>query len=124
MRKNWPQAFEDLSAQLEDLIYPGFLAELDTGRLQHYPRYLQAVEERLLQLEQNPLRDRQRQAEVEGWWRRYVEALEAGAEYDEAMNAYRWLLHEFRVSWFAQRLGTAEKVSPKRLAEAWRATGC
>jgi hypothetical protein len=28
------------------------------------------------------------------------------------------------VSLFAQRLGTAEKVSAKRLAEAWRATGC
>jgi ATP-dependent helicase HrpA len=124
VRSKWPQAFEDLSSQLGDLVYPGFLAELETGRLRHYPRYLQAIEERLIQLEQNPLRDRQRQAEVEGWWRRYVEALEAGSEYDEAMNAYRWLVHEFRVSRFAQRLGTAEKVSPKRLAEAWRATGC
>jgi ATP-dependent helicase HrpA len=124
VRKKWPEAFEDLSSQLEDLIYPGFLAELETGRLQHYPRYLRAIEDRLVQLEQNPLRDRQRQAEVQGWWRHYLEALEAGCEYDEAMNAYRWLLHEFRVSWFAQRLGTAEKVSPKRLAEAWRATGC
>jgi hypothetical protein len=30
-------------------------------------------------------------------------------------------LHEFRVSVFAQALGTAEKVSEKRLDEAWRA---
>ncbi|HET6593509.1 MAG TPA: DUF3418 domain-containing protein, partial [Xanthomonadales bacterium] len=124
VRKKWPQAFADLSSLLEDLIYPGFLSELETGRLQHYPRYLRAIAERLAQLEQNPLRDRQRQDEVQGWWRRYLEALAAGCAYDEAMNAYRWLLHEFRVSLFAQRLGTAEKVSPKRLAEAWRATGC
>ena len=100
------------------------LGELESGRLQHYPRYLRAVEERLAQLELNPLRDRQRQAEVEPWWQRYCEALAAGKDYDEAMDAFRWLLHEFRVSLFAQRLGTAVKVSPKRLAEAWRAIGC
>jgi ATP-dependent helicase HrpA len=119
-----PAACDDLDSQLQDLVYPGFLAELECGRLGHYARYLQAVEERLRQLERNPLRDRQRQAEVAPWWGRYRDALAAGADYDEAMDAFRWLLHEFRVSIFAQRLGTAEKVSPKRLAEAWEATGC
>ena len=118
-----PAACEDLDDQLRDLVYPGFLAELECGRLAHYARYLKAVEERLEQLELNPLRDLQRQKEVEPWWRRYQEALASGAEYDEAMDRYRWLLHEFRVSVFAQRLGTAAKVSPKRLAEAWQATG-
>jgi ATP-dependent helicase HrpA len=78
----------------------------------------------LTQLQLDPLRDSRRQAEVEPWWRRYVEALEAGRDYDEAMDRFRWLLHEFRVSVFAQRLGTAEKVSQRRLADAWRATGC
>jgi ATP-dependent helicase HrpA len=118
-----PAAREDLDAQLHDLVYPGFLAELECGRLAHYARYLKAVEERLEQLELNPLRDLQRLKEVEPWWRRYLDALASGAEYDEAMDRYRWLLHEFRVSVFAQRLGTAVKVSPQRLAEAWAATG-
>jgi ATP-dependent helicase HrpA len=40
------------------------------------------------------------------------------------MDRYRWLIEEFRVSIFAQPLGTAEKVSEKRLADAWAATGC
>jgi len=124
VRSRWPAAFADLNSQLEDLIYEGFLTELESGRLNHYPRYLGAVEERLAQLEQNPPRDAQRQAEIEAWWQRYLEALAAGHEYDHALDAYRWLLHEFRVSLFAQRLGTVGKVSPKRLAEAWRATGC
>jgi ATP-dependent helicase HrpA len=118
-----PRVRADLESQLDDLVYPGFLTELEHGRLAHYPRYLQAVEDRLAQVEQNPLRDAQRQEQIEPWWRRYVEALENGCPYDEAMDAYRWLLHEYRVSLFAQRLGTAEKVSPKRLAEAWRAAG-
>jgi ATP-dependent helicase HrpA len=33
--------------------------------------------------------------------------------------AYRWMLEELRVSLFAQELGTAMPVSPKRLDEAW-----
>jgi ATP-dependent helicase HrpA len=118
-----PDAAEDLESQLDDLLYPGFLSDLEPGRLQHYPRYLQAVEERLTALEQNPPRDRQRQDDVDPWWRRYLDALHGGADYDEDMDSFRWLLHEYRVSVFAQQLGTAEKVSPKRLEQAWRRIG-
>jgi ATP-dependent helicase HrpA len=75
-------------------------------------------------LEQNPVRDADRMAQVAPWWQRYRTALEAGSLYDEAMDAFRWLLEEYRVSLFAQRLGTAERVSEKRLAEAWNRTGC
>jgi ATP-dependent helicase HrpA len=32
----------------------------------------------------------------------------------------RWLLEEYRISLFAQRLGTAEPVSPQRIAKALR----
>jgi ATP-dependent helicase HrpA len=117
-------ACADLEATLADLVYPGVLAELEPGRLQHYPRYLQAAAERLDQLQLDPRRDARRQAEIEPWWRHYVEGLDAGCVYDEAMDAYRWLLHEFRVSLFAQRLGTAQKVSAKRMAEAWAETDC
>ncbi|MBT8049247.1 MAG: ATP-dependent RNA helicase HrpA [Xanthomonadales bacterium] len=119
-----PGVFEDVSAQLEDLIYPGFLSDLEPGRLEHYPRYLQAVEERLLQLEQDPVRDAGRMASVAPWWDRYRAALEGGCLYDEAMDTFRWLIEEYRVSLFAQRLGTAERVSEKRLADAWEKTGC
>ena len=37
----------------------------------------------------------------------------------ESQDHYRWLLHEFLVSVFAQQLKTAEKVSPQRLDRAW-----
>ena len=33
-----------------------------------------------------------------------------------AVEAYFWMIEEFKVSVFAQELGTAEKVSEKRLA--------
>ena len=37
-----------------------------------------------------------------------------------AAGNYRWLLEEFRVSLFAQALGTSQPVSQKRLQEQWR----
>jgi ATP-dependent helicase HrpA len=36
----------------------------------------------------------------------------------EALEDFRWLIEELRVSLFAQELRTAEPVSPKRLARA------
>jgi ATP-dependent helicase HrpA len=33
---------------------------------------------------------------------------------------YRWMLEEFRVSLFAQNLGTRQAVSQKRLQEQWQ----
>jgi ATP-dependent helicase HrpA len=119
-----PEVSDDISSQLEDLLYPGFLIDLEPGRLEHYPRYLKAIEERLAQLENNPVRDGQRMALIEPWWGRYREALDKGCVYDSSMDAFRWLLEEYRVSLFAQRLGTAGRVSEKRLLDAWKRTGC
>jgi len=119
-----PDVFDDISTQLEDLLYPGFLSDLETGRLAHYPRYFKAIEERMAQLDQDPQRDARRMAQVERWWQPYLEALEAGRVYDENMDDYRWLVEEYRVSLYAQRLGTAEKVSEKRLTDAWKKTAC
>jgi ATP-dependent helicase HrpA len=124
LERTRPEVFADVGSELEDMLYPGFLAQLWPGRLAHYPRYLRAVEERLGALAQDPVRDARRMGAIAPWWRRYLEALEAGCVYDEAMDRYRWLVEEFRVSVFAQPLGTAEKVSEKRLADAWAATGC
>ncbi len=119
----WTDVSEEITSQMEDLVYPGFLAELEPGRLSHYPRYLRGIMERLDQRVQNPQRDRQRMSLVEPWWQRYLAALEAGAPYDEALDAFRWLLEEYRISLFAQRLGTDGKVSEKRLAALWKKTG-
>ena len=119
-----PGVFEDIRSQLDDLVYPCFLSHLDAGRLNHYPRYLKAIGERLGQLEQNPARDLQRMEQVQPWWQAYLQAMEQGCPYDEAMDTYRWLIEEYRVSLFAQPLGTDGKVSEKRLEEAWDRTSC
>jgi len=120
LERRLPEAHADIASQLQDLLYPGFLEDLFPGRLQHYPRYLKALRERLDQADRDPARDAQRMAQVAPWWQRYLETIEAGQPYDEDLDAYRWLVEEYRVSLFAQRLKTAVKVSEKRLADAWQ----
>ncbi len=118
-----PEVFNDMRAQLDDMVYEGFLQELSPARLEHYPRYLEAMSVRLLSVEEDPHRDAVRMREVEPFWRQYLELLEQGRDYDEAVDEYRWLLEEFRVSLFAQQLGTRAKVSIKRLRQAWQKIG-
>lgn len=114
-------ALGDVKAQLAGLIYPGFVARTGLDRLRHLPRYLQGALERVRTLSDNPGRDRQRMTEFERAAALYAEAggalpLPAGAA--APLAHARWLLEEYRVSLFAQALGTAEPVSLPRISKA------
>lgn len=39
---------------------------------------------------------------------------------DPELIEYRWMIEEFRVSLFAQQLGTSQSVSPQRLEKQWK----
>ena len=58
---------------------------------------------------------------ISPWFDKYQSRIEEGAEYSRELDAYRWLIEEFRVSVFAQQLGTHGKVSETRLSKAWDA---
>ena len=114
-------ALGDVKAQLAGLVFPGFVSRTGLARLRHLPRYLQGALERVRQLADNPGRDRQRMSEFERAAALYADAggtvpLPAGA--DAALDRARWLLEEYRVSLFAQQLGTAEPVSLQRVMKA------
>lgn len=114
-------ALGDVKAQLSGLIYPGFIARTGLDRLRHLPRYLQGALERVRALADNPGRDRQRLTEFERAAALYAEAggaLPLAAEAPPAIAHARWLLEEYRVSLFAQALGTAEPVSLPRITKA------
>src|SRR5690606_33914336 len=106
--------YDDLSAQLETLVHPGFLRETPAERLQHFPRYLKAMQRRAERLARDPARDQARMLELLPFQQRLAEYPAEARR--EAWWALRWALEELRVSLFAQELGTAEPVSPKRLA--------
>ncbi|MET0505825.1 MAG: DUF3418 domain-containing protein, partial [Luteibacter sp.] len=110
-------SYDDLREQLAALLQPGFLRELPTARLAHYPRYLKAMRLRGERLRQDPARDQSRMLQVLPYWRALLQA--GGTALGAADWAeLRWLLEEWRVSLFAQELKTAEPVSAKRLARA------
>jgi ATP-dependent helicase HrpA len=115
-----PDVFNDMRSQLDDMVYEGFLQELSPTRLEHYPRYLEAMRIRLAGVEKDPHRDAARMQELAPFWQQYLQLLEDGRDYDDTVDEYRWLMEEFRVSLFAQQLGTRAKVSVQRLQKAWQ----
>jgi ATP-dependent helicase HrpA len=114
-----PKAVVDMRTQLDDLMYAGFLDDIEAERLEHYPRYLRAMGQRIDALEQDPVRDEHRMGQVQPWWQRYLDYLADGGWYTPELDRYRWLVEEYRVQVFAQKLGTEEKVSKQRLGEFW-----
>ncbi len=112
----------DAREHLESLVYAGFLNEADLEWLEQLPRFLAGLERRLEKLERNPGRDRQITAELRPWWERYRERAAAHRHKgvaDPELAAFRRLLEEWRISLFAQELGTRQPVSAKRLEAQW-----
>lgn len=121
----WLHSINDIREQLAHLIYHGFISQTPAARLLHFPRYLKAMRLRLSKLEENPSRDKQRQAEITPLWVICQPKLEAQYERGKispspALETYRWMLEEYRVSLFAQELGTIHPVSSKRLEAQWK----
>ena len=111
-------ARDDLRSQLDDLIYPGWVAAAGRRRLPDVLRYLRAMVQRLERLPSDLARDAERMesvAYVTAAWRR---ALDRSPGRPEARAEVRWMLEELRVSYFAQALGTPHPVSEKRVLRA------
>ncbi len=106
-------AVADTQRQVERLLAPGFVRRTPPAWRTRLPVYVQAARLRLEQIGGRVARDAQWQEEIQQWEQR-CEAQAAPASASEL----RWLIEEYRVSLFAQRLGTREKVSAKRLAQA------
>ena len=98
----------------------GFLLVTPWERLKEFPRYLQAIEQRLEKLPLDPRRDAKLAAEIAPLEARYRERVKAerGA-LPPGDDDFRWLLEELRVSLYAQQLKTRVPVSARRLEDAW-----
>jgi len=118
----WLKSLSDIQEQLAHLIYPGFVTATPYGQLRHLPRYLKAVDLRLTKLEQHAGRDGPLLSQLLPLWQAYWPRAEKQRKLgvaDPALEEYRWLLEELRVSLFAQELKTAVPVSVKRLQQQW-----
>ncbi len=115
-------ALNDIKLQLSNLVYPGFVRETPAQWLKEIPRYLKAIEQRLDKIAGQVQRDRVWSGELAGYWEQYQARLgkhRQEGKRDPQLSLYRWLLEEYRVSLFAQQLGTKQPVSDKRLSKQW-----
>jgi ATP-dependent helicase HrpA len=120
LAKTNPATAADIRAQLAWLTPAGFLLTTPWARLREFPRYLQAIEQRLEKALLDTRRDGKLAAEIAPLETRYRDRIKAerGA-IATGDDEFRWLLEEFRVSLFAQQLKTRVPVSARRLDDAW-----
>ena len=114
----WAYAIEDVHEQIADLTKAGFLTDMPWQWLQQYPRYFRAVVYRFERLQSGSSDRDQRSYEelkpyLDAYRRLVAEQSEFGID-DEELPLLRWMLEEWRVSLFAQPLGTSLPVSAKR----------
>ncbi|MCM8594749.1 ATP-dependent RNA helicase HrpA [Accumulibacter sp.] len=124
----FPRVVQDVEQQLGRLIRTRFVVDTPFERLQHFPRYLQAVASRLDRLKAagslGAQRDERLLAEFLPLWSNYERRATLRAKQnvvEPALEQFRWLLEELRVQLFAQELRTPVPVSSKRLQKIWEA---
>ena len=108
------------AAELEALVPRNFLDVIPYGQLRQIPRYLKTLATRMERARLNPLKDQERAQAVAPYLAK-LNALAASrprsAETRQRLEEFRWMVEEYKVSVFAQELGTAFPISPKRLDE-------
>jgi ATP-dependent helicase HrpA len=118
-----PQPYPGMAADLAALMTPDFLQRMPFARVQHLPRYLRGMQARAEKYKRDPAKDAARAKELAP----FVAAIRPPSQRGggtppplkaERVEEFRWLVEEFRVSLFAQELGTAEPVSAARLQRA------
>lgn len=113
-------AAADVRAQIDDLVFPGFISFTRDPWFTHLPRYVHAAALRLEAAVSNPARDAGSQEIIDELTAEFDELCEgqaAGPMPDE-VDDIGFMIEELRVQLFAQRLGTSQPVSPKRIRRA------
>jgi len=130
----WKTVLKSIDEQLESMLPPGFMIHTSWDWLKEFPRYLQGVVARLNRLKTAPVaQDDSARMNLEPFWNDYHQQIMNNPSLSYAtsnamqpeesvirwptgqMVEYRWMIEEYRVSLFAQQLGTRVSVSPKRL---------
>jgi ATP-dependent helicase HrpA len=120
--KDWDgPAIDDMKRQLDFLLPKHAVSIHGSARLKHLPRYIQAMKIRLEDMGREPAKDEQRQITVNNLERQLsdkINSLPNKRANARAVKDIQWLIQELRVSLFAQRLGTAQSVSERKISKA------
>jgi ATP-dependent helicase HrpA len=116
------ESINDIRLHLDTLVYRSFILATPLEHLRNYPRYLDALERRIGKIRLGGSKDGDKVQGLTPLWERFVvrsmDHLARGRS-DPERERYRWMLEEYRVSLFAQELGTVQPVSQKRLDNQW-----
>ncbi|QYK02984.1 ATP-dependent RNA helicase HrpA [Shewanella psychrotolerans] len=111
-------AMSDIQTQLDKLVFKGFVEQCGWQRLADLVRYLKAIDNRLDKLPVDPNRDRLHLhsiTNVQNLLDQQLAKVPRTSPIPEALLDARWMIEEYRVSCFAQVLGTAYPISEKRI---------
>lgn len=117
---SWKEVIDDIAHQIDTMFPDDFLRTIPWSGLREYPRYLKAAVLRLEKLSAGGIpKDRKLREPIDRFVDRYLELQSTANDPKilDKLSAFRWMIEEFRVSVFAQTLGTKQTVSQKRLQQ-------
>ncbi|WP_420794504.1 ATP-dependent RNA helicase HrpA [Thalassomonas haliotis] len=112
------QSHGDIKDQLDKLIFKGFVTASGIDKLDDINRYLSGILRRLEKLPVDPNQDRLKMLEVDKvseLWQKLIGKQRKDQPLLQEIADIKWMIEEYRVSLFAQNLGTAYPVSGKRI---------
>ncbi len=110
--------YSGLTTDLSSLFPPRWLKHVPYVQLQHYPTYLKAMQIRNERARSNAAKDREKFSRLQPWITQLNSAyrrLSAGHPKWNTWTQLRWMVEDYKVSLFAQELGTPRPVSEKRM---------
>lgn len=106
---------QDIEAQLEGLIYPGFIRDIESTQLTRLPAYLQGILKRLSSDKSSTQRMENQLESIQHYQQQYLKFYEA-ADFDyKKLDDLRWMIEEYRIACFAQPMKTRMPVSEKKI---------
>ena len=112
------RAINPLADELSNLVSSRFLERIAYDRLTHLPRYLKGLLVRAERAVLNPAKNQERLRQLTPYQDALRKLQAQPTRSPEALSqieTFRWMVEEFKISLFAQEIGTAIPVSPKRL---------
>jgi ATP-dependent helicase HrpA len=113
-------AVREVTQQLEQLFDLELLSTVELARLSHYPRYLRAIQTRLLRAVLDPRKDADKLAPLTPVWQDFLNKPQAVRD-QEAARSLRFAFEELRVAIFAPELKPAFAVTALTLSQAVKA---
>jgi ATP-dependent helicase HrpA len=109
-----------LRQALQALVPDNFVLLYDNDRLKHVLRYIKAIGVRAQRAVHNLEKDQVKSRQAEPFTGRLAELVkelpsDSSDEKRRAIENYYWMVEEYKISLFAQEIGTAHRISAKRL---------